>query len=287
MLAEQFKIVVLCRVLKCSKSAYYAWRAGKTRRRTTHRRRLTTMVSTIYYGAKRRYGSPRIYRDIKAANVPCSRSSIVTIMQQLGLRAYHKRKFRITTDSDHDLPVAENLLNRDFSAKTINKKWVCDITYIRTREGWLYLAVVIDLFSRRVVGWSMKSHMKTELVLDALKMAISTRRPLEGLIHHSDRGVQYASHAYQNALNKAQMSCSMSRKGNCWDNAVAESFFSSLKRELVHPNGVFDNIMQARSEIFAYIETWYNKVRRHSSLGYVSPAEFEFNNQNVSLKNVA
>jgi transposase InsO family protein len=164
---------------------------------------------------------------------------------------------------------------------------VSDITYIRTREGWLYLAVIIDLFSRKVVGWSMKSDMKTHLLLEALSMAVRARKPEAGLIHHSDRGVQYASYLFQEALKKARMTCSMSRKGNCWDNAIAESFFSTLKRELIYPRGVFASKEEARSKIFGYIETWYNRMRKHSALQYLSPSEYEFEKENLSLTEAA
>jgi len=200
---------------------------------------LVTLVRTTYFESERTYGSPRIYQAIKATKVPCSRAHVSRIMQQEHIWAIHKRKFRVTTDSEHDLPVAENILARDFTALQPNEKWVSDITYIRTKEGWLYLAVIIDLFSRKIVGWSMKSDMKTHLLLEALSMAIKGRKPKAGLIHHSDRGVQYASDLFQEALQKAGMRCSMSRKGNCWDNAVAESFFSTLKRELIYPHAVF------------------------------------------------
>ncbi len=230
---EQHAIEKLCRVLKCSPSAYYNWRRGRSQRRESHRRRLVALVRTTYYESERTYGSPRIYKAIKAAKVPCSRAHVSRIMRQEHIWAVHKRKFRVTTDSEHDLPVAENILARDFTALQPNEKWVSDITYIRTKEGWLYLAVTIDLFSRKIVGWSMKSDMKTHLILEALNMAIKARKPKAGLIHHSDRGVQYASCLFQEALQKARMRCSMSRKGNCWDNAVAESFFSTLKRELI------------------------------------------------------
>lgn len=208
-------------------------------------------------------------------------------MQQEHIWAVHKRKFRVTTDSDHGLPVAENLLARNFTATRPNEKWVSDITYIRTREGWLYLAVIIDLFSRKVVGWSMKSDMKTHLLLEALAMAVRERKPDAGLIHHSDRGVQYASYLFQEALQKARMVCSMSRKGNCWDNAIAESFFSTLKRELIYPHGVFASKEEARSRIFGYIETWYNRARKHSALEYLSPSEYEFEKENLSLTEAA
>lgn len=199
----------------------------------------------------------------------------------------HKRKFRVTTDSDHDLPVAKNLLDRDFTAARPNEKWTADITYIRTREGWLYLAVVIDLYSRKIIGWAMRADMKADLPLEALKMAIRARKPKAGVIHHSDRGVQYASLLYQDALLDAKMICSMSRKGNCWDNAVTESFFSTLKRELIYPIGIFVSREEARNRIFRYIETWYNRSRRHSVLGYLAPEEFEFENQILSLTKAA
>lgn len=219
--------------------------------------------------------------------VSCSRAHIVRIMQDQQLWSVHKKKFRVTTDSDHNFPIAENILARDFTASHPNEKWVSDITYIRTREGWLYLAVIIDLYSRRVVGWSMSTSLKTSIVLMALSAAIRNRRPSEGLIHHSDRGVQYASEMFQNALVRAGIKCSMSRKGNCWDNAVSESFFSTIKREMIHPNGIFDSIAEARSKVFRYIETWYNNRRKHSSLGYLSPAEFELENENLSLTTAA
>lgn len=208
-------------------------------------------------------------------------------MQQQGLAGIQKRKYCVTTQSDHDLPVADNILNRHFKAEKANEKWVADISYIRTNEGWLYLAVVIDLFSRKIVGWAMDTSMKTDLIIAALRMAIRLRKPGPGLIHHSDRGVQYASYKYQNELTRAKMICSMSRKGNCWDNSVAESFFSSLKREAIYPTGALTGIKEARSSIFSYIESFYNRSRMHSYLGYVSPEEFELNSKNVILKNAA
>jgi putative transposase len=286
-LGEQYAIERLCGVLKCSPSAYYSWRNGRNRRRESHRRRLVTLVRTTYYESERTYGSPRIYKAIKAAKVPCSREHVARIMQQEHIWAVHKRKFRVTTDSEHGLPIAENLLARDFTAKGPNEKWTADITYIRTREGWLYLAVVIDLFARKIIGWAMRADMKADLPLEALKMAIKARKPGPGLIHHSDRGVQYASELYQEALSQAKMLCSMSRKGNCWDNAVTESFFSTIKRELIYPNGIFASREEARSKIFKYIESWYNRARKHSALEYQSPAEYEFRKENLSLTTAA
>jgi putative transposase len=286
-LEGQYPVLVLCGVLQCSASAYYGWRAGKAKKREDHRRRLTALVSITWRESGKTYGSPRIYQSIKAARVPCSRSHIVRIMKESHIWAIHKRKFRATTDSEHGLPVAANLLARDFRATRPNEKWASDITYVRTNEGWLYLAVILDLFSRRVVGWSMRSDLKTNLLLEALSMAIRARKPPAGLIHHSDRGVQYASYLFQEALQKARMLCSMSRKGNCWDNAVAESFFSTLKRELIYPNGIFANKDEARSKIFSYIETWYNRQRKHSALQYLSPSEYEFEKENLSLTTAA
>ncbi|MET0637844.1 MAG: IS3 family transposase [Chitinophagaceae bacterium] len=193
----------------------------------------------------------------------------------------------MTTESDHNLPVAENKLARNFTASRPDEKWVSDITYIRTREGWLYLAVIVDPYSRRVVGWSMSTSLKTNLIMMALSAAIRNRKPGEGLIHHSDRGVQYASEMFQEALRKAGMICSVSRKGNCWDNAVSESFFSTIKREMIHPHGIFDSIAEARSKVFRYIEKWYNNRRKHSSIDYLSPVEFEEQNENLSLMTAA
>jgi len=195
-------------------------------------------------------------------------------MREEGLEGQRKRRFRVTTDSRHSHPVAANELNRNFTASAPNKVWVTDITYIWTREGWIYLAAMLDLFSRRVVGWSMDSHLDRTLALDALGMALRTRRPEAGLVHHSDRGVQYASEDYRSRLRERGIICSMSRKGDCWDNAVAESFFSTLKAELVHRNDYVSR-SQARASIFEYIEAFYNGRRRHSALGYVSPVEHE------------
>jgi transposase InsO family protein len=195
-------------------------------------------------------------------------------MREEGLEGQRKRRFRVTTDSRHSHPVAANELNRNFTTSAPNKIWVTDITYIWTREGWIYLAAILDLFSRRVVGWSMDSHLDRTLALDALGMALRTRRPEAGLVHHSDRGVQYASEDYRSRLRERGIICSMSRKGDCWDNAVAESFFSTLKAELVHRNDYVSR-SQARASIFEYIEAFYNGRRRHSALGYVSPVEHE------------
>lgn len=284
---KQFSVLTLCRVLKCSSSAYYSWRSGKSRTRENHARRLVTLVRTTFQESGKTYGSPRIYKSLKATRVPCSRSHIVKIMQQEQIWAVKKRKFRKTTESDHVLPVAANLLDRDFTATGPNQKWVTDITYIQTAEGWLYLAIVMDLFSRKIIGWALRDDMKTELPVEALRMAIRSRRPGPGLLHHSDRGVQYASHWYQSLLAKAKILCSMSRKGDCWDNAVAESFFSTLKREIIHSRKSLLSKAEARSTIFQYIESWYNRQRIHSILQYLSPDQFEYEQQKLSLTKAA
>jgi putative transposase len=228
----------------------------------------------VHAESRGRYGSPRVHRELVAKGLTVSKHRVARLMRENGLRGKRRRKFRHTTDSDHALPVAPNTLARDFTADAPNEAWVTDITYIPTREGWLYLAAIIDLFSRRVVGWSMSDRITRQLTLDALTMALAARTPAVGLLHHSDRGSQYASADYRAALDAAHIECSMSRKGNCWDNAVAESFFATLKTELVH-DADWCTRAEARSAIFEYLEIFYNRRRRHSSIGYVSPEEFE------------
>lgn len=206
---------------------------------------------------------------------------------QMGLKSIHKRKFRVTTDSDHDFKTAENILNRNFQVKTINTVYAADITYIATLKGWLYLAVVIDLGSRKVVGWALQEHMRTELILEALQMAYSRRSPKKGVIHHSDQGSQYASFKYQSELLKMGMVPSMSRKGNCWDNAPSESFFATLKKELIHPQKTFESRVKAYWAIFQYIEIFYNTKRKHSTLNYLSPGNYELELQRKLKKEAA
>ena len=201
-------------------------------------------------------------------------------MKNNGIAAKRKRRYIITTDSKHDLPIADNKLDQDFTANKADEKWVSDITYIWTKEGWLYLAVVLDLFSRSVVGWAMNNNMERGLVITALTMALQARKPPKGLLHHSDRGSQYASNDYQQLLKDNKISCSMSRKGNCYDNAVMESFFATLKQELVY-HRLYQNRKEARQDIFEYIEVWYNRKRIHSTLGYLSPQEFENKSQHL------
>lgn len=264
----------MCRALKVSTSGYYAWRSRPESESSRSNRVLLVEIKAAYERKKRRYGSPRIFRDLKARGIKCGENRVARLMREHGVRAKQARKFRATTDSKHEMPVAENLLDRQFDVDRPNAVWVSEITYLWTREGWLYLAVVIDLFSRQVVGWSIRSDLDRALVLEALSGALQQRKPSAALIHHSDRGSQYASSDYQRMLSQAGILCSMSRKGNCWDNAPAESFFASLKAELVHGHQ-FRTRAEARSEVFEYIEVWYNRQRIHSSLGYLSPVQYE------------
>jgi transposase InsO family protein len=235
---------------------------------------LLVEIRAEFKASKNTYGRDRMKLALRDKGILCGRNRVVRLMKKDGLKPRQVKKFKATTNSNHSLPVSENLLNRDFTADRPNSKWVADITYVRTREGWLYLAVVIDLYSRFVVGWAMSERMTRGLAMDALKMAIWRRKPGRGLLHHSDRGVQYASHDYQALLKQHGIICSMSRKGNCWDNAVAESFFHTLKTELVY-HGNYETRREAKQEIFEYMEVFYNRRRLHSALGYKNPSDFE------------
>jgi transposase InsO family protein len=266
---------VMCRVLGVARSGFYAWMRRKPSSRDLWREDLAVKIENSHQLHRRVYGSPRIHRELLAGGEKVCRNTVARIMKQRGIRGRIRRKYiPRTTDSRHHGAVARNILARKFDAPAINRKWVADITYVFTREGWLFLAAVMDLCSRRIVGWSMAEHLKTELSADALKMAIVQRQPTGQLHHHSDRGVQYASDDYQALLEEHGMTCSMSRKGDCYDNAAMESFFATLKTELVHGEdyATFD---EARASIFEYIEVFYNRIRRHSSLGYLSPETFE------------
>jgi len=269
-----YPVRVLCRTLAVSCTGFYAWCRRGLSLRAQQDAALKVGIRAAHAASGKRYGSPRIHADLRAEDRHVGRKRVARLMREEGLEGQRKRRFRSTTDSRHSFPVAPNALNRDFSASAPNKVWVTDITYIWTREGWMYLAAILDLYSRRVVGWSIDSHIDRTLALDALAMALKTRRPEPGLVHHSDRGVQYASADYQRQLQDRGITCSMSRKGDCWDNAVAESFFSTLKAELVHRTDYVSR-HQARASVFEYIEIFYNGRRRHSALGYVSPVEHE------------
>jgi putative transposase len=235
---------------------------------------LVVEIRAIHAEVKARYGSPRIHAELAARGQDCCVNTVATLMRDNDIAAKTARKFRGTTDSNHDLPVADNVLDRQLDPGSPHESWVADITYIPTREGWLYLAAVADLYSRKVVGWSMADHLESRLVVAALGMAVQRRLPGEGLLAHSDRGCQYASEHYQLLLAKHGITCSMSRRADCWDNAPMESFFASLKKEWVH-GADFATRAEARAALFEYIEAFYNTKRRHSSLGYVSPAEYE------------
>lgn len=271
---DVWPVTVMCETLGVSTQGFYAWRSRPQSQQQQRRDALLVEIRAVHAEVKERYGSPRIHAELKANGVACCVNTVAQLMRDNDIRAKSARKFKNTTDSRHSLPVAENLLDRQFEAQGPNERWVADITYIWTREGWLYLAVVEDLYSRMVVGWSMGDTMTSRLVVDALEMAVHRRLPDEGLLAHSDRGSQYASEHYQRLLAKHGIDCSMSGVGQCWDNAPMESFFASLKKELVHHEN-YETRAQAKASIFEYIETFYNPKRRHSSLGYVSPAEYE------------
>jgi putative transposase len=270
-----WSVRLLCETLEVSTAGYYAWRERPTSAREQRRDVLAVEIRAIHAEVKARYGSPRIHAELAARGQTCCVNTVAKVMRDQGITAKTARQFRCTTtDSNHDLSVAENVLDRQFDPSGPNETWVADITYIPTREGWLYLAAVEDLYSRRVVGWSMAEHLESRLVVDALELAVQRRLPEEGLLAHSDRGSQYASEHYQLLLEKHGITCSRSRRGDCWDNAPMESFFASLKKELVH-DADFATRAEARAALVEYIEVFYNSQRRHSSLGYVSPAEYE------------
>jgi len=264
----------MCAALEVSEAGYYAW-AGRAASPTRRRRQtLVAAIKAVHAEVKGRYGSPRMAAELTARGHACSENTVARLMRDNGIRAKAPRRFARTTDSRHGLPVADNLLGRAFDPPGPNAAWSADITYIPTAGGWLYLAVVEDLFSRMIVGWAMDGSMTSRLVVDALAMAVRRRMPGAGLVAHSDRGSQYASDHYRSVLRRHGIRCSMSRVAQCWDNAPVESFFASLKREPVHDEH-YTTREQARASIFEYVEAFYNRARRHSSLGYLSPEEFE------------
>jgi transposase InsO family protein len=271
----EFPVEAMCLALGVSKSGYFASRTRPVSKRVTRSTALVQRISVIHAQSRNSYGSPRVHRELVAQGVQICENSVARLMRAHNIRVKAKPRFvPHTTDSAHAFTVADNLLRQNFKARAPNQKWAADITYIRTQEGWLYLAAVIDLFSRKVVGWSMSEHLHAELVCDALEMALQRRKPPAGLLHHSDRGVQYACSDYRQLLQAHHVLCSMSATGNCYDNAVVESFWATLKTELVYHHQ-YATHAQARHSIFEYIEVFYNRVRRHSSVGYLSPEAFE------------
>jgi putative transposase len=269
-----FPISVMCKFMKISRSRYYEWIASPCSTKEKEDAGLLETIKVIFKEGRATYGTRRIQNKLRLQNKAVSRRHIGRLMEEAGLICKTKRKFKATTDSNHSQPIAPNLLARQFHVARPNRYWVGDISYIPTHEGWLYLAVVIDLYSRNIVGWSMSSHMKAELVNKALLMAIWQRKPAKGLIWHTDRGSQYASDSHRKILQDHQVIQSMSRKGNCWDNAVSESFFHTLKTELTH-QCKFKSRQEAKHAIFEYIEVFYNRIRIHSANNYLSPMEFE------------
>lgn len=268
---------MMCRLLEVRRSTYYAWRRRAESRRAKEDRRLVVEIKLSHKASDRTYGSPRVHRDLREQGIRCGCKRVARLMRENGIRAKQARRFKATTDSDRGAPVAANLLDRQFEVDRPDRVWTADITYIWTREGWLYLAAILDLFSRRVVGWSLGKRIDAQLTLRALRAALWSRKPAAGLLHHSDRGSQYACGDYQDVLDEHGIVCSMSRKGDVWDNAVSESFFKSLKVERVNDRDYWTR-EQATTDISDYIERFYNRTRRHSYLGYVSPVEYELRN---------
>ena len=269
-----FPVVVLCRVLDVSTSGYYAWSGRPASARERSDEELRQQVRAAHATSKGRYGSPRVHADLRAKGYRVGRKRVARLMKQANLAGRKRRQFRLTTNSKHAFPIAPNVLDRDFAATVPNEAWVTDITSIWTQQGWLYLAVILDLFSRRVVGWAASENIDRHLAISALDEALRDRRPSTGLVHHSDRGSTYASTDYRKALETHGIECSMSRKGDCWDNAVAESFFASLKREVEELEHL-ESRAQGVAIIGDYIDTFYNLTRRHSTIAYRSPVEFE------------
>ena len=271
---NEFPVTLMCKVLSVSRSGYFDWKKRDHSPSEWRRNELVVKIERIHLGSRKTYGSPRVYRMLKGMGEKCSKSTVERLMRENGIRSKMRRKFKATTDSNHELPVAPNRVKRDFTAKAPNRLWVTDITYLWTNEGWLYLAAIIDVFTRKVVGWAMKDRLTLPLALDALEMAVRRQRPGPGLVHHSDRGCQYAARDYLKALGRYRMVPSMSRRGQCWDNAMAESFFHTLKTEHVYHEH-FTTRNEARASVFEWIEVFYNRQRIHSAIGFVSPECYE------------
>ena len=271
---KTWPIRLMCKVLEVSAGGYYGWRTRPESARSRSNRELDSQIRVVYSEHKQRYGAPRIADELKDRGLRCSENRVARRMQKLGLQGIQAKKFKRTTDSNHDKPVAPDLVQQDFTAAAANQKWVSDVTYVWTDEGWLYLAVVMDLYSRAIVGWSMDKRMTQQLVMDALTMALFRRGFPKGVIIHSDRGSQYCSKAYQRLIKVMGLRCSMGRRANCYDNAAMESFFHSLKVELIHRER-YATRQAAKAATFEYIEVYYNRKRKHSAIGHQIPMMFE------------
>jgi transposase InsO family protein len=275
MLSKEYPVSFLCRVHEQSRSGYYDWKSRGESERVKADKTLLSKIRVIHGESRETYGSPRVHEELKKQGIKCGKTRVERLMKSNGISSVHRRKYRVqTTDSNHSNPISDNIIEQDFSTTGRNQKWGSDITYIKTNQGWIYLAVVIDFYSRKVVGYAIGESMETWLICKALQMAHLRRGMPTDLIHHSDRGVQYASQQYRSLLTKFEFRQSMSRKGNCYDNALVESFFHTLKVEHVYRYD-FDNLDQAKQSIVDYIENFYNKKRSHSALDYVSPVDFE------------
>nr|WP_232508253.1 IS3 family transposase [Macrococcus sp. IME1552] len=271
---HEFRVTKMCKVLGVSKSGYYDWKKHEDSAQQKRREALKKEIYKIYIGSQKRYGSPKITNKLREQGHNVSQRTVTRLMKDMNIRSITKKKYKATTNSKHNLPIYPNLLNQQFKVEKLGTAWVSDITYVYTREGWLYLATVMDLFSRRIIGWAMSSRMTKELVISALERAYMTQEPRDGLIHHSDRGSQYSSVEYQKKLREKEITTSMSRKGNCYDNACIESFHSIIKKELIH-HCDYKTRNEAMFSIMEYILTFYNSTRIHSTLNYLSPIEFE------------
>jgi putative transposase len=271
---EQFPVRRMCDELNVSPSGYYAWRTRPASAREMANQELYKKIEAVYHDNRGVYGSPRIYRELKDQGVACSENRVARLMRLRGLKAKQTKRYRSTTKRNQADAAAPNLLKRDFEAEQPDQKWLADITYIPTQEGWLYLAAILDLYTRRIVGWAMAERMTSDLTVTALKMALERRQPAAGLIHHSDRGSQYTDQTYQTLLKDHRIRASMNGIGTWYDNAPMESFFGTLKSELVH-HCVYLTRTEARTDLFSYIETFYNRRRRHSALDYLSPEAYE------------
>jgi putative transposase len=273
---KQFSIQAMCKVLTVSRAGFYAWSTRQESQRKLDDKRILALIRDVFKSSRDTYGYRRILAALGDMNETCSKHKILRLMRENNIRPKTRRKFKVTTNSKHNKPIHSNSLDRQFNPQLPNQRWVADITYVPTSEGWLYLSIIMDLYSRKVIGWAMSDRMTDSIVTDALKMALFRRKVRSDLLLHSDRGSQYASDNMQQLLRNSKIECSMSRKGNCWDNAVAESFFHSLKTECVYHERYLTRD-SAKKSIFDYIEVFYNRQRRHSYLGYKSPEQYELN----------